>query len=225
MKTVNPEIFQNLFPFWDKIEEEDRKKFSEYTIVKRFKAGENINGRDTSCIGVIFVVTGELRAYLVSENGREVTLFRPVDNDLCVLSASCILQNIDFDIYVDAEKDSEVYIINPNFYGKMQKKYMFIENFTLNAAVSRLSDMMWSIQQILFYSLDKRLAVFLYDEFVKTKEKQFTYTHEQIAKYIGSARETISRMLKYFASEKIVSLSRGNCEIIDLEKLKRIALD
>lgn len=225
MKTVNPNIFENLFPFWNKIDEEDKKKFCDYTIVKTFKAGENINGRDTSCIGVIFVVVGELRAYLVSENGKEVTLFRPVDNDLCVLSASCILQNIDFDIYVDAEKDSEIYIINPNFYAKMQEKYMFIENFTLNAAVSRLSDMMWSIQQILFYSLDKRLAVFLYDEYVKSKQKQFTYTHEQIAKYIGSARETISRMLKYFASEKIVSLSRGNCEIIDLEKLKKIALD
>lgn len=225
MKKVNPEIFKSLFPFWDKIENEDRKKFCDYTIVKTFKAGENINGKDTSCIGVIFVVTGELRAYLVSDNKKEITLFRPQDNDLCVLSASCILQNIDFDVYVDAEKDSEIYIINPNFYAKMQEKYMFIENFTLNAAVSRLSDMMWSIQQILFYSLDKRLAVFLYDEYVKTKQTKFIYTHEQIAKYIGSARETISRMLKYFASEKIVALSRGYCEIINLEKLKRIALD
>ena len=79
---------------------------------------------------------------------------------------------------------------------------------------------MWVMQQILFMSMDKRLAVFLLDETAKNGTDTVKLTHEQIAKYMGSAREVVSRMLKYFAAEGLVSVSRGGIRLIDKSRLR-----
>jgi len=83
---------------------------------------------------------------------------------------------------------------------------------------------MWVMQQILFMSTDKRLAVFLTDEAARTGSSTIGLTHEQIAKYIGSAREVVSRMLKYFSTEGIVEVSRKGIKITDKEKLRQLTL-
>lgn len=141
-----------------------------------------------------------------------------------MLSASCVLQTITFDVMVDAEKESECYIINGKTFADITKNNIYAENFALNLVTSRFSDVMWVMQQILFMSFDKRLAIFLYDEMIKTGDEKIRLTQEQIAKYVGSAREVVSRMLKYFASEGIVSYSRGGVVILDKKKLRDLAL-
>jgi CRP/FNR family transcriptional regulator len=81
---------------------------------------------------------------------------------------------------------------------------------------------MWAMQQVLFMSMDKRLAIFLWDEMTRTGNELLTITHEQAARYVGSAREVVTRMLKYFASEGIVELSRGGIKILDKSKLRSL---
>ena len=78
------------------------------------------------------------------------------------------------------------------------------------------------MQQILFMGADRRLAIFLWDEISKSKTTEVKMTHEQIARYMGSAREVISRMLKYFAGEGIVELFRGGVRVIDKKKLQNL---
>jgi CRP/FNR family transcriptional regulator len=78
---------------------------------------------------------------------------------------------------------------------------------------------MWAMQQILFMSMDKRMAIFLWDEMSRTKNDTLKITHEQAARYVGSAREVVTRMLKYFSTEGIVEVSRGGIRILDKAKL------
>ena len=79
------------------------------------------------------------------------------------------------------------------------------------------------MQQILFMSMDKRLAIFLLDELAKTGSDTVKLTHEQIAKYIGSAREVVSRMLKYFSSEGLITSSRSEgIKIVDKKRLRAL---
>jgi len=73
-------------------------------------------------------------------------------------------------------------------------------------------------------SMDKRLAIFLLDESTRTGSDVITLTHEQIAKYMGSAREVVSRTLKYFSSEKIVEVSRKGVRILDMKRLRALVL-
>lgn len=160
--------------------------------------------------------------YILSEGGREITLFRLFAGEVCILSASCLIKNISFDIYISCEEKSEVFMINHFVFSKLIEKNIYIENFSLKVAVDKFSKVMWTLQEILFLSFDKRLSKFLLDESEKGNSDTLKFTHEQIAKYLGSAREVVSRMLKYFSNENIVTLSRGYIKIIDKQKLEML---
>lgn len=216
-------IFEKMFPFWNKLTEEDKAKFCRYSSSMHFKKGANIHGGSGDCTGAIVVKTGCLRAYILSEEGREVTIYRLYPGELCMLSASCVLDSITFDVFIDAEEDSECFLVNGKIFAQISERNLYVKNFALEVAVSRFSDVMWIMQQILFMSFDRRLAIFLLDELAKTGDVNIRLTHEQVAKYMGSAREVVSRMIKYFASEGIVESSRGKIKIIDKNKLRSLA--
>ena len=127
---------------------------------------------------------------------------------------------MNFDISIDSDQDSEVYKINLGVFDELMKTNVWVENFSYKSAVERFSDVMWAIEQVLFMRFDKRLAIFLLDESSKTGE--VAETHEAIAKYIGSAREVVSRMLKNFQTQGIVDLARGSIRIKDREALKKL---
>ncbi len=188
----------------------------------RYRAGENVHSTDRECLGVLLVRTGELRAYILSEDGREVTLYRMSPGDTCIFSASCVLNSITFEVHIDAEADTSAFLINIAAFGKLKEQNVYVENFAYKNAVERFSDVMWAMEQILFMSFDKRLAIFLLDETAKTGALEIRLTQEQIARYIGSAREVVSRMLKVFQKQGIIEQSRGVIRILDKEKLREL---
>ena len=141
-----------------------------------------------------------------------------------MLAASCVLQAITFDIMIDAEENSECYVVSGSAFSEISEKNPDIKIFALETAVNRFSDVMWVMQQILFMSMDKRLAIFLLDEYSRTGSDVIELTHEQIAKYMGSAREVVSRTLKYFSSENITEVSRKGVKILDIKRLRKLAL-
>ena len=217
------EIFEKSMPFWQGLSESDKTDLMSGAGCAEFKKGRNIHN-GTVCTGIIFVKSGCLRVYILSEEGKEITLYRIYAGDICVLSASCVLDSITFDVYVDAEEDSRCCIISPGSFSRVAERNLEMKIFLLEKTVSRFSEVMWVMQQILFMSFDKRLAIFLLSEAEKTGGEEIKLTHEQIAKYMGSAREVVSRMLKYFSSEGFVELSRGGVRIKDAEGLRRLTL-
>ncbi|MBE6871577.1 MAG: Crp/Fnr family transcriptional regulator [Ruminococcaceae bacterium] len=218
------ELFEKTFPFWDKMSEDDKATFIRSSSNVYFKKGTNIHNGD-NCTGVILVKTGALRLYLLSDEGKEITLYRLFPGDMCIMSASCVLSTITFDVFVDSEENSECFVVGGCAYEDLANRMPEAKIFALETAVSRFSDVMWVMQQILFMSTDKRLAIFLLDETAKTGSDTVKLTHEQIAKYMGSAREVVSRMLKYFASEGILTSSRSEgIKILDKKKLRQLAL-
>ena len=218
------ELFEKTFPFWGKMSEDDKATFIRSSSNVYFKKGTNIHNGD-NCTGVILVKTGSLRLYLLSDEGKEITLYRLLPGDMCIMSASCVLSTITFDVFVDSEENSECFVVGGCAYEDLANRMPEAKIFALETAVSRFSDVMWVMQQILFMSTDKRLAIFLLDETAKTGSDTVKLTHEQIAKYMGSAREVVSRMLKYFASEGILTSSRSEgIKILDKKKLRQLAL-
>lgn len=208
--------------FWDKLNDLE-KDLLESNISKVFyEKGYNLHSTDNECLGVIIVRTGGLRVYILSEDGREVTLYRLSPGEICVLSASCILNSITFDVHIDAQSDTTAYLLNIGAFSTLSAQNVYVENFAYRNTVERFSDVMWAMEQILFMSIDKRVATFLLDEIVKTNSTKLHITQEQIAKYIGSAREVVSRMLKVFQEQGILEQSRGFIHIIDKEKLKEL---
>ena len=217
-------LFSENFPFWDKMSETDKETFCRTSHHILFKKGTNIhNGNE--CTGIVLIKSGSLRIYILSDEGKELTLYRLFPGEMCMLSASCVLREITFDVFVDAEEDSECVVVGGCAYANMSERIPEVKIFALETAVSRFSDVMWVMQQILFMSFDKRLAIFLLDECSKNGSDTVKMTHEQIAKYMGSAREVVSRMLKYFVSEGLVTASRSDgIKIADKKKLRALAI-
>jgi len=214
-------VYSEMFPFWSEISDEDKDHICNNSLALSYPKGCRIHDGN-ECSGVIFVKSGCLRVYILSEEGREITLYRLHSGNMCMLSASCVIQAITFDVNVDAEENSECYVISGSAFAAVSERDPKIKIFALETAVSRFSDVMWVMQQILFMSMDKRLAIFLSDESSRTGSDTVLLTHEQIAKYMGSAREVVSRTLKYFVSDGIVELSRKGVKIIDKKRLKAL---
>lgn len=213
---------KNTLNFFHNLTQQQQDKLIKNTSSVSYKKGSLIYTPHKECLGVILVKTGELRTYILSQEGKEATLYRLVDNDICMLSSSCILKDITFDVYINCEKDTQFLLINAVVFSELMTQNIYVENFALKNIVDKFSNVMWTIEQILFMKFDTRLAIFLLDEMSRLNADTIKITHEQIAKYIGSAREVVSRMLKYFEKENIVSLSRGTITILNKNKLKKL---
>lgn len=216
------ELLKTTFPFWDRLSDDEIDLLISGTRPVAYKQGGHIHSPTNQCVGVLLVKSGELRTYILSKGGKEITLFRLNKGEVCVLSASCLISSITFDVFIDAQQDMQVLHIDSAVFSRLQEDNPYVENFALKVAANRFSDVVWAMEQILSMSFDVRLAVFLLDETSKNGTDNLMLTHEQIAKYIGSAREVVSRMLKYFANEGIVRLHRGSVEIIDKSALEKL---
>ena len=218
IKNEKIEHLSQYHDFWDHLSNEEKNFVCQNSEIMTYHPGQNVHSADLRCVGVLFVKKGCLRVYIMSEEGKEVTLYRVNPNEVCILSASCVLSEITFDVYVDSEDLTEVVVFNAFAFAKLISKNIYVENFSNKMKAIRFSDVMWTMQQILFFSFDKRLAIFLYEELIKNGPI-IRYSHMEIAKYLGSAREVVSRMLKYFEKEGIVRVSRKEIEITDKKKL------
>ena len=216
-------VYKEMFPFWSEISEQDKEQICKNSFALSYPKGTNIHDGN-ECSGVIIVRKGCLRLYIMSEDGKDITLYRLHTGEMCMLSASCVIQAITFDVFIDAEENSECYVISGPTFASVSERNPNIKIFALELAVSRFSDVMWVMQQILFMIMDKRLAIFLMDESTRLGTDSVSLTHEQIAKYMGSAREVVSRMLKYFSNEGIVEVSRKGVKILDRKRLRELTL-
>jgi CRP/FNR family transcriptional regulator len=212
-------ILSRLLPFWNRLTEAEKGGLAAASRIIRTEKGENIYGGG-DCVGVMLALSGSFSVYILSEDGRAVVLYKIGAGELCVMSDSCAIKQISFDVHIDAVEISEALMISPSAFNAVMSKNIEIENFVLKHLADRFSDVMWAMQQLLFLKTDKRLAGFLLDEISQSKSDEIYYTHEAIANRIGTAREVVTRILKRFQEENVVALSRGKIAVIDKAALK-----
>ena len=172
--------FQHLCPIWDKLTSTQQQLISSSIVPKTLGKGAVLHDGSAECAGLVLIKSGQLRAYILSEDGREITLYRLLDHDICLFSASCVMRSVQFEIMISAEKESEVFILPPYIFKKIME-----ESALENSDVLKL-------------------------------------THEAIANHMGTAREVVTRMLRYFQNEGYVKLTRGAVEIADRDGLENL---
>ena len=210
--------FQKYFPIWGKLTDEQQRLMLDKLYTRSIKKGTVLHD-GTECTGLFLIKSGQLRAYILSDEGREVTIYRLFDRDICLFSASCMMRSIQFDIRIEAEKDTEAWVIPVDLYSHLLEVSAPVSNYTTELMAARLSDAMWLIEQIMWKSLDMRVAAFLLEESALDDTDELKITHEMIANHLGSQREVITRMLKYFQNEGLVAISRGSVKITDRDGL------
>ena len=211
--------FQSCFPIWDKLSEIQQNSILDSLAFRQIKKGTVIHSGSMDCTGLLLVKSGQLRAYILSEEGREVTIYRLFDRDICLFSASCMLRSAQFDITIEAERDTELWVIPAETYRKIMEESAPAANYTNEIMAARFSEVMWLVEQIMWKSMDKRVAAFLLEESAIEGGDRLTLTHETIARHLGTHREVVTRMLRYLQSEGMVKLSRGAVELLDEQGL------
>ncbi len=216
-------MLSQYIPVWDKLTAAQQNQLSTYAAPRSVKKSAIIHNGSMECTGLLLVRKGQLRAYLFSDEGREITIYRLFEGDLCLLSASCIMRSIQFEITIAAEKDTEFFLIPPEVYKAVMEESAPLSNFTNEVMAARFSEVMWLMENILWKSFDKRLAGFLLEEAAIEGSDILKITHETIGSHMGNPREVVTRMLRYFQSEGMVRLSRGTVELTDTKKLQELA--
>ena len=219
---INTEL-SNFFPIWNKLSEAHRQRLESAAEIRSAKGGTILHNGSMDCLGLLLIRSGQLRVYTLSSEGREITLYRLFDMDTCLFSASCVMPDIQFDVVVEAEKDSEFYILPSCLFKDLMKESAAIANYANQLISSRFSEVMWLMEQIMWKSFDKRLAAFLLDESALEGSPVLKLTHEKIANHMGTAREVVTRMLRYFQSEGMVTLTRGTIELTDRKMLQSLS--
>ena len=214
--------FSFYFPIWNQLDDAQKKLLQQSAVFRQVRKGTVIHNGSENCTGLLLSGSGQLRAYILSDEGREITIYRLLAHDICLFSASCMMNSIQFEISVEAEKDTAFWIIPADIYKKLMLESAAVSNYTNEVMATRFSDVMWLMEQVLWKSFDKRLAEFLLEESNLEGSLVLKTTHEAIGNHLGNPREVVTRMLRYFQSEGMVRLARGTIEITDKGKLESL---
>ncbi len=210
---------------WGNLSKEEQTLFLESARLVSYERSTVLKNSTDQCEALYAVTRGILRVYMISEEGREVTLYQLKEGDFCLFSASCILSRIPFPLLVEAQTDVTLYRIPAQVYQSVLQTNIAVSNFTSGIMSNRLADILWLVDQILFKRMDSRIAAFLCSQSELYHTDTLTLTHEQIAAHLGTAREVVSRMLKYLQSEQMITLSRKEIRLTDKESLSLLAGD
>ena len=246
------EVLEQLekMPFWGHLSEDEKERTSALTQIRDFKKGNILHAMDKDCLGLAVVLKGSVRAYMMSEEGREITLYHIMEGEYDVLTASCIMYQITFDTQMVIEEDSRIMVIPTTALARLKEENIFVRSFIYESLTERFSDVMWTIQQILFYGIDQRIAAFLvhkgmdqgcfstkamesFDQVGAAQNSggdapdcpEIRVTHEEIAREISTAREVVARIIKSFIKDGLIETGRGRIKIRDPRGLYELAED
>ena len=215
--------FTEYFPIWNRMSDEHRNRIMQVIDLKKIKQGTVVHDGSPDCLGMLLVKSGQLRAYLLNDEGREITICRFFEMDICLFTAACVMPNMQFDIFIEAEKDTEIWIIPACLYKNLMDESLVMANYAHDLITNHFTELMWLMEQIMWRSFDKRLAKFLLEESALEESDSLKITHEKIANHMGTAREVVTRMLRYFQSEDMIRLTRGTVDIRDKKRLTKLA--
>ena len=215
--------FTEYFPIWNRMSDDHRNRIMQVIDLKKIKQGTVVHDGSPDCLGMLLVKSGQLRAYLLNDEGREITICRFFEMDICLFTAACVMPNMQFDIFIEAEKYTEIWIIPACLYKNLMDESLVVANYAHDLITNHFSELMWLMEQIMWKSFDKRLAKFLLEESALEESDSLKITHEKIANHMGTAREVVTRMLRYFQSEDMIRLTRGTVDIKNRKALTKLA--
>lgn len=206
-------------PFWEHLSDDERALVLGQSALRTFDAGQLIGGSDSSCTGVFLIVHGDIRVSLLSEEGKEVTLFRLGEGECCVTTASCVIRQISFDTLVTATRESTLLVVPIGVCEHLANVNIHVKVFMLEVEAQRYSQVVRVLQQMLFRRLDQRVADYLVERCRAAESMELRITQDELARDINSAREAVTRVLRRLADEGLIEVKRGRILVLDVDGL------
>ena len=172
------------------------------------------------CENYLLVIDGSVRVQMVSENGREIVLYRVENGQTCIMTTTCLMSHENYTAEAVTETDVNAVIVPAETFHKLIDCSHVFRTFVFSSYSTRLADLLMLVDEVAFHRIDVRLAKFLSERM--DDRHQLKTTHQELAVELGSAREVISRQLKDFENRGWVKLSRGQVEVTNLKALEKL---
>ena len=218
---MNTEPLSRL-PFWQHLTPAQQAAAQSQCRRVEYAAGQAVHDPGGECLGVLLIESGALRIYLSSPEGRQATIDRLHEGQICVMTAACMMRGVSFDVQVEAESPTAALLLPAGPFSTLMRENIYVEAFLYRAATERFASVLIGVEQMLFSSLEQRVASFLLDEAARTGSDVVRLTQEQLAQAIGSAREAVSRTLKKLERQGLVAVERGAVRLCDRPALYRL---
>lgn len=209
-------------PFWQHLTPAQQAAAADQCRRVEYAAGQAVHSPGEGCLGVLLIESGALRIYLSSPEGRQATIDRLHAGQICVMTAACMMRGVSFDVQVEAESDTAALLLPARLFAGLMQENIYVEAFLYRAATERFASVLTGMEQMLFLTLEQRVASFLLDEAARTGSDAVRVTQEQLAQAIGSAREAVSRTLKKLERQGLVTVERGAVRLTDRPALYRL---
>jgi CRP/FNR family transcriptional regulator len=214
---MNAQDLSELYPVLAKLPPLLAARFAAETQTMTIPSGTVVFDERQACQGFPFVIKGDIRVVKPSANGRELPLYRVLPGESCIITSSCLLGHTDYNARGIAQGETTLALMPRPLFDELLAESAF-RDFVFHLFSERIAELMQVIEEVAFHKLDQRLAGLLLG-----KGKLVHATHQQLADDLGSVREMVSRLLKGFAEQGLVRLSREQVEILDPTGLRRIA--
>ncbi len=215
-------IIAEVLPFWDSLTDKQKKEVLENTMASTCQRKTRLHFGGGECAGVQIIGSGQVRVFITSPGGGDITLFRLLAGDVSILSAACMLNGMDIELDMEMETDCEIYTIPKRVYRRLYDESPAVKDYTMEMISEKFSDIMWLFNQFVFSNVASRIAGALLEHRALSGGDELKVTHEALAKDVGTAREVVTRILKQFQSDGLVELTRGKVTILDAGKLGKI---
>lgn len=222
MDTMVASEYVKKIDFYGLLSEAEQQLVRDNVYIREYGKGEMVHSCTGACLGMIFVIKGSIRTSLISQEGRELTLFRIGEGDTCVISAACVLHEIRLESSMTAAEATTVLVLSSKALAQLVEKNLAVKSYCYEIAVKRFSTALFVLQEIILLRFDQRLAKYLLSAGEKAGTPKLKITQEAIASEVNSAREVVARMLKQFELEGFVELKRGCIEIKDVNGLRNL---
>lgn len=219
---INNILIKNL-DFLELFNDSEKNLFLDHAYIVDYKKGKTIIESSAVCQSVYFVVSGIIRVYKMTEEGKEITLYRVGPGSACLFTLGCIINQprIEYEALTEVEEDAKLIAMPGSVFKNLVTSNEKFLDYIFSKMLNTITELMILTEEVTFHHTNQRLANYLLT-YLDESELIHT-THEKIAKDLGTAREVISRMLEEFQKKGIVSLSRGKIRIIDIKKLYKVA--
>lgn len=218
MAHIKEEYLSNALPFWSALTNSQRENIIAGSRSERFKKDSLIYG-GIGDLGVVIVRRGRLCVYTVSQEGREFVIMRLFGGNICMLGSETVMGRSAHITNISAESEVDLIIINSAVYDEICMMNRRAEFFTRTVINDHMAAIVANVQNMLLVSVERRVANFILEEHERSSSSRIKVTHEQLAKYIGTAREVVSRTLKKLSADGVISAERGVIVIKDLTAL------
>lgn len=207
------------FPHLTELAEQDRATVLDAMSIGSYPAGTVMIEQGRRCRGAALVLSGVIRVYKLSSEGREITLYRVGCGETCILAVSCLLGGVDYPVIAEVEDDAEVAMLPIDILRNVMQHSEPWQRFIFASMATSMMDVLTVLDEVAFRSMDARMAARL----LQCDKNRIEATHEQLASDMGTAREVVSRLLKELENRKYVKLMRGTVVILNRKALEDIA--